>query len=144
MSETTPNLESLQISDDDDLYYFLTHPFEWDNRRQQAAYMLADGYTKRETAEAVGVDDRTLYRWQRHPEFEAEKHKLAFLTGATVKAERVIMIKQLIRSKLNDDGILNSRKDILDWIRLLRDEIEPLEFAAIMAGILQSDSTDAE
>ena len=143
MSEITPYLESLQITLDDKMQRFVSRPFEWDIQRQTAAQMLADGKTQLETAAAVGVDPRTIRRWEKHPEFTAEKHKLVYLTGAVVKAERIILIKQVIHNYVDENGLYKSKKDLLDWVKLLREEVTALEFAEIMSSIMGGHSDNS-
>lgn len=121
------NLESFQISND----YQLTIP------QEIAASMLAIGHTRQEVATAVGVGVATIYRWQNDPEFRAEMDRLTYLTGLTVKAERLRAIKQVIRSKMNDDEVLQSDKDVLDWIKLLKDEVGSIELGAFLAASLK-------
>ncbi len=48
-------------------------PFEWDEQREKAARLLADGELT--DAEVAGVCDTTrmtLWRWKQHPEFKAK------------------------------------------------------------------------
>lgn len=120
------NLESLQIRND----YNLTIP------QEIAASMLAIGHTRREAAEAANVGEATIYRWQNDPEFRAELDRLTYLCGLTVKAERLRAIKQVIRSKMNDEGIIQSDKDALEWVKLLKDEVGTLELGAFLAASL--------
>lgn len=122
--------------------YFLSHPFQWDNQRQEAAVQLAAGYTRAEVARSVGICERQLYRWLKHSEFAGEVDRLTFLSGPVVKAERVRMIKRLIRENLTEDGVLQSKKDVFDWIKLLKEEVSSLEFAAIMAQLLGEEHAD--
>ena len=46
-------------------------PFKWTRRRKKAAALVADGGFFREIAVKVGISDRQLRRWRRHPEFAA-------------------------------------------------------------------------
>lgn len=47
-------------------------PFEWDEQRERAARLLAEGeLTETEIAKQLEVDRRTVYRWKQHPDFQA-------------------------------------------------------------------------
>lgn len=88
----------------------------------QAAQMLADGsFTVAEIAEQIGVKDRTIYRWQKDPEFQAtlNRHRDA-LEAAILQegiarkaqrikryAERLAKLDQVIEERGNDRQMVN-------------------------------------
>lgn len=60
----------------------------WTPKRMRAAQMLASGAMYHEVATVVHVTERTLYRWMRIPEFDAQVK--AFEAEARDKATRVL------------------------------------------------------
>ena len=73
-----------------------------DARQDEAAVLLAGGATRKATAEAVGVDPRTLYRWMRQPAFAAQVMKLraeifgeavgVLVNGSRHAAQRLVLL----------------------------------------------------
>jgi len=100
------------------------------DQQEHAAFCIASGMTRRDTATECGCGEATIYRWLRDEQFAAEVDRLTFLTGVAVKAERVRAMKKLIRSRMDEDGIFDSKRDVFDWIKLLREELGDLEFVA--------------
>lgn len=119
-----------------DEYAELVEPFHWTPAKQKAAVLLAQGVTRAKTAATIGYGEAQIYRWLDNPEFGAEVDRLTFLTGIATKAARVREIKRYISQQVDEDGVLVSKKDVLDWLRFLRDEMEPLEYVAILQGVL--------
>jgi hypothetical protein len=119
------DLEQLQITNESELT----------PQQQIAASLLATGLSRRETAQRIGVGEATIYRWLNNEFFSAEVDALTFLTGIAVKAERVRLIKRFVASKLDEDGIVDSKKDPLDWLKLLRDELSEFDLSAILSAL---------
>ena len=94
------------------------------------------GMKKRHVADRVGVGEATIYRWMSDEEFRCELDRLTFITGMAVKAARVRAIKRLIRSRMDEDEVLDSKRDVLDWIKLLKEEINDMEVSAFLAMTL--------
>lgn len=117
--------------------------FRWNEQRQKAALLLAEGHTLAETAAEVGVSPRHISTWKENLEFLAEVDRLTFLTGIVTKAERIRLIKRFVRSKIDENGILQSKKDVFEWIKLLRSEVSSMEFAAMMAQIISAAADEA-
>lgn len=134
-----PDILEMTVTEIEEESFFLSHSFRWDAQRQGAAVMLAAGCTRAEVARDIDICERQLYRWLKHQQFMGEVDRLTFLSGPVVKAERIRMMKRLIRSRLDENGVLQSNKDVFDWIKLLRDEIGTMEFAAIMAQLMQGE-----
>lgn len=127
--------DELLLTYDD--YDNLVEPFHWTPAKQQAAVLLAQGVTRAKTAEAIGYGEAQIYRWLDHPEFSSEVDRLTFLTGIATKAARIREVKRLVAQRVDEEtGVLVSKKDVLDWLRFLREEMEPLEYAAILQGVL--------
>lgn len=92
-------------------------PFEWDEQRCNAAIALAHGYTKEEVAGQVGCVRKTVYNWLAHPEFAAEVDRLSLMVGVASKAERLRIAQRVIRQKTKADGTLDTKADVLDWMK---------------------------
>lgn len=64
----------------------------------QAAQMLADGsFTVAEIAEQIGVKDRTIYRWQKDPEFQATLNRHRDVLEAVILQEGIARKAQRIK-----------------------------------------------
>lgn len=113
------------------LAQFVSSPFAWNPRRAQAAVDLANGYTWSQVEDRVGISETQLWRWTRHPEFSAEVDRLSLLAGVAGKAARVRLLKSAINQQISEDGKIDTKKDILDWLKLLRDEMSGLEERAL-------------
>lgn len=107
--------------------------FKWTNKRGDAALLLAAGYTQQQTADAVGVTERTIRRWASHADFDAEVDRLTLMTGIATRAERLKIAKQVIRQKVRDEGVETGR-DVLDWLKFAQGETDgiKLDLAAIL------------
>lgn len=88
----------------------------------QAAQMLADGsFTVAEIAEQIGVKDRTIYRWQKDPEFQSTLNRHRDVLEAAILqegiarkaqrikryAERLAKLDQVIEERGNDRQMVN-------------------------------------
>jgi hypothetical protein len=93
--------------------------FQWTTKAQNAAFALADGYTREEAAAISGIGERTLYRWLNLPEFSEEVDRLVFLTGIARKAERLKITKRIARNLGN-----TTEKDLLDWLKFAQSETD--------------------
>jgi len=110
---------------------------QWTKRREQAAIMLARGYTIRETAQDIGVTERQIYRWKNDVEFSAEVDRLSCMVDIAGRAERLRMAMRVVRRKCEE-----SDKDLLDWLKFAQSETDGIkldlaslvEAAASVAG----------
>ena len=124
--------------------------FAWNEKRSQAAILLADGYTIEETASAVGVNTRTIDRWKANPEFSQETDRLALMVGISSRAERLKIAKRMIR-KLAIKQV-PTHKDLLEWLKYAQGETDGIkldltslfEAVAPVAGSGQSGVIDED
>jgi len=86
--------------------------------------MLAEGYTIRETAERVGVTERTIGRWKQDIEFIVEVDRLSIMVGIAGRAERLRIAKRVVSQKIREDGTIKTAKDLLDWLRFAQSETD--------------------
>lgn len=113
-------------------------PFKWDEQRSQAAVELAMGYSWQKTADKVGVIKKTIGNWMQHPEFAAEVDRLTLMVGISAKAERLRLIMRVIRQKTADDGSLITKADVIDWMKLAKDELTTVGILGLAA--MQSEA----
>ncbi len=97
-------------------------PFEWNDTRSRAALGLADGKTQQHVANECDITTRTIQRWLDHPEFAAEVDRLTLLTGISLRAERLRIVKRVIQQSVKDDQKIRTSKDILEWLKHAQSE----------------------
>lgn len=107
--------------------------FQWNPKREKAAIALANGATRDEAAQAAGVSVRTVYLWLENDEFDAEVDRLSLMTDIAGKAERLRIAKRVIRQKINEDGVYDTDRDLLDWLKFAQSETDGirLDLAAL-------------
>ena len=97
-------------------------PFKWNDKRSQAAVMLADGYTIDEVAEAIGVNSRSVDRWKADIEFSQEVDRLGLMVGIANKAERLKIARRMIRNLAKKQ--VPTHKDLLEWLKYAQGETD--------------------
>jgi len=93
--------------------------FKWTKKRSDAALELSRGYTQQETAEKVGITERTIRRWKKYPEFQAEVNRLSLMVDIAGRAERLRVAMRVIRQI----GY-NTDRDLLDWLKYAQGETD--------------------
>jgi len=121
----------------------------WDETRSKAAGLLALGYPKTYVADEVGVSRNTIYAWLDDPEFAEEVDRLSLMTGVANRAERLRVAMRVIRSRINEDGIPQSEKDVLEWLKFAQSETHGarLDFgklAELLAGEHSAQQGDVD
>ncbi len=99
-----------------------TSVFQWSPARRAACTALAEGRTQKEAAQAAEVTDRSIRTWLEHPEFAAEVDRLTLLTGISLRAERLRIVKRVIQQSVKDDQKIATTKDILEWLKHAQSE----------------------
>ena len=97
-------------------------PFEWNETRSRVAVGLAEGKTQQHVADESDISKRTVQRWLDHPEFAAEVDRLTLLTGISLRAERLRIVKRVIHQSVKDDQKIKTTKDILEWLKHAQSE----------------------
>lgn len=116
--------------------------WKWNKKKQQAALLLAQGYTTIDTANQVGATDRTLYRWKADIEFSQEIDRLSLMIGIASRAERLRIAQRVARELVGSEGIPKTEKDLLDWLKYAQSETDGIKLdlttliddAALVAG----------
>lgn len=106
--------------------------FRWSEKATTAALALAEGKTRAEVATEAGVNESTIYRWLRDPEFGAEVDRLSLMVGIAGRAERLRIAQRVVRQLVLDDAI-KTDKDLLDWLKFAQSETDgvKLDLAAL-------------
>jgi len=123
--------------------------FEWTEDKSAAALALAQGVTRVEVAEQVGVTERTIYNWLNESEFSEEVDRLSLMIGIANRAERLRIANRVIREKMRNEKI-DTQKDILDWIRFAQSETDGVKLGltetltAAAASVAGSGSEDTD
>lgn len=117
--------------------------FRWTSKRQQVALILSQGYTNAEAAERAGVGERTIYRWRKSVEFEAEIDRLTLLTGISQRSERLRIAMRVIRQKVGDE--VQTVKDLLEWLKFIQSETDgaKLDLTSLFAD-METAASNAE
>jgi hypothetical protein len=96
----------------------------WDKTRSRAASLLALGYNKQYVADDVGVCRATIYNWLDDPEFCLEVDRLSVMLDVSSRAERMRHVMRVIRSLMDENGVLCTEKDPLDWLKYAQSETD--------------------
>ena len=97
--------------------------FKWNPNKDQAALMLAQGYTNKEVALSVGVVERTIERWRAENEFMSEVDRLTLMSDIAGRAERLRIAMRAVRQGLNRQYVVTN-KDVLDWLKFVQSETD--------------------
>src|SRR5262245_26037195 len=100
--------------------------FQWTDQKNEAAVLLAQGYSQREVAEKIKCSIRTVERMMSVNEFRAEVDQLSLMVGIASKAERLRCAMRAVRQKVKDESI-ETDKDILDWLKYAQSEKEGIK-----------------
>jgi hypothetical protein len=112
---------------------------------------LAEGYTVEEASKRNYVSRRSIDRWKSDAEFAAEVSRLAQMIGIAQKAERIMIVKRVVRQQMKEqinketgeiETIVHTRKDLLDWLRFAKSETEgiKLDLTGLLAAARQKKS----
>jgi transposase-like protein len=99
----------------------------WDEQRSQAAIMLAQGYEKKKICQQIGIDDSTLWRWEKNAEFAEEVDRLTLMYGFASKQERLRIINQAARQFVKDGKWDVSGFTLLDLLKEARMQSEGIK-----------------
>lgn len=101
--------------------------FEWDDKRDQAAIMLAESRSKSDICEELGINRTTLYNWEKNEEFSKEVDRLALMYGLASKSHRLKLLNKAIQQMIEENGKIDlSGVTFLDLIKEARMQTEGL------------------
>lgn len=102
--------------------------FQWCEKRSAAALLLAEGHTQEQVASALSISDRTIRRWLADTAFKTEVDRLSVMIGIASCAARMRIVHKAVREKMKD-GVVESDKDILDWLKYAQSETSGIRLA---------------
>jgi hypothetical protein len=110
--------------------------FKWNEKSTEAAILLSQGYTQKEVAEKTEAGLRTIERWVAAIDFSAEVDRLSLMVDIAGRAARLRMAMRLVRQRVDDEGLIQSEKDILDWLKFAQSETDgiKLDLTALYAA----------
>jgi hypothetical protein len=108
--------------------------FSWTPKRVQVVLDLAEGFTNLEVAERNKVSRQTIWKWQKIQEFEAEVDHLTLMIGIAKKAERLQIVKRVVRQMMRE--VMKIDRDLLDWLKYAQTETDGLRLNLV--GLLES------
>jgi hypothetical protein len=98
--------------------------FEWDERKQKAAEAIAKGdRSVKEILAEFKITEAMFYRWKKHPEFQRKIDEIIQDIDIAQKSERIRIAKKVIRQKMEQDAHNLSKKDLLDWLKYVGEEM---------------------
>ena len=111
--------------------------FQWTKKRERVALALAQGHTVSEAAKGASVTERTVYRWKNDLNFATEVDRLSLMTGIASRAERLRIVMQIARQKVGEDGLFDTSRDLLDWLKFAQSETDgaKLDLATIFEAM---------
>jgi hypothetical protein len=115
--------------------------FHWTTKRHKAALALAEGQSQQAVAEAIGVCRKTICNWLCVTEFAAEVDRLSCIVDISSRAERLRIAMRVVRQKVRADGMPESEKDLLDWLKYAQSETTGIKLGFSKG---EADELDAE
>jgi len=82
-------------------------PFEWDQVRETAALLVAEGGKEQEIADAVGVHRNTLGAWRKHPQFQKRVAEHLAEFRRAVRAQGISIMENRVKEKQKRYDLLN-------------------------------------
>lgn len=119
----------------------------WDKIKIDVSLGLAEGRTIVELARENKLSERTINRWNLQPEFSEEVDRLTLMIGIASRAERLRIVKQLVRERITGaGGKIPSDKDLLDWLKFAQSETDGIRLGlttfAEATGLLAEPGQD--
>lgn len=91
-------------------------------QQERAIQLLAEGFTIKEAAKDLGVNEKTIDRWKRDIEFCKKLDEVTLTVGMAIKAERLRMTNRVIQKLASKRKLTN--KDLLDWLKFAQSETD--------------------
>jgi hypothetical protein len=110
--------------------------FVWTRKRAAAAVLTAQGYFAREVSAAVHISERQMKRWRANVEFRMEVDRLSVMVDVASRAERLRIAARVARQRVHDDGTIETRADLLDWLKFAQSETDgaKLDLTSLLAS----------
>jgi len=98
--------------------------FVWDEVKQKIAEAVAKGDRPlKDILTEFKINERMFYRWKKHPDFQRKIDEIIQDIDIAQKSERIKIAKRVIRQKLEQDAGNLSKKDLLDWLKYVGEEL---------------------
>ena len=105
----------------------------------QAIALLATGRPKKVVGELLGLDHRTIGRIE--TAYQVEIDEIALSTGIANKAWRFREYNAIVETRRDENGVIRSRKDAVDIMRLAAEEKGDIGREPIAAQAIQFNVT---
>ena len=112
--------------------------FVWLPKRAKAALALAEGQTQEAVAAATGVCRKTICNWLCVPEFAAEVDRLSTMVSIASRAERLRVAMRVVRQKTRADGVIETDRDVLDWLKFAQSETDGIQLGLPDVAIMDA------
>jgi hypothetical protein len=99
--------------------------FEWNEKKTNAAILLAQGYLIKEVAKSVDVNEKTIDRWKGDIEFSKEVDRLSLMLDISSRAERMRIAMRMVRKALKKKT--PTRRDLLEWLKFAQGETDGIK-----------------
>lgn len=114
--------------------------FKWTKKKNEVALLLGDGFTIKDASEKAGISTRTIDYWKSNNEFQTEVDRLSHMVGMASKAERLRLVKRIVRQKLESPR--PTARDLLDWLKFVSAETDGIKLDLTALWDLQRLSDD--
>jgi hypothetical protein len=101
----------------------------WTVKKEYAARRLVEGASIKDIASELGMSARQLSRWKIEAEFILRMNQILI----EIRGEPVAMAIRHVRAITR--GKLNTKKDLLDWLKFISDETEKIDTSPIYYDI---------
>ena len=95
--------------------------------RARAALALAEGQSQQAVADTIGVCRKTICNWLCVPEFAAEVDRLSSMVSIASRSERLRIAMRVVRQKTRADGVIETDRDVLDWLKFAQSETDGIQ-----------------
>jgi hypothetical protein len=119
--------------------YAMSTQLQWSSTRQKAALALAEGQSQQVVAEAIGVCRKTICNWLCVTAFAAEVDRLSCMIDIASRAERLRIAMRAVKAKTKD-GIPQSDKDVLDWLKFAQSETTGIKLGFSKGEVAEMDA----
>ena len=118
--------------------------FIWNEKRDKAAALLAQGYPKTHVAREVGVDRTTIYRWMDEDDFQLAIDELSLMLGIASKAYRLRLMNQALQQFIDKNGEIDiSGFTLLDLLKEARMQTEGVKLGIVseLAPLIEEEAS---
>jgi hypothetical protein len=101
----------------------------WNLKKEYAARRLVEGASIKDIASELGISARQISRWKIQDEFILRMNQILI----EIRGEPIAVAIRHVRAKTR--GKLNTKKDLLDWLKFISDETEKMDYSPIYYDI---------